>query len=301
MAAKNYTKKISDYGFVSADPLPTDQDLVDHYSSKYYNAPSTSTYQTGYTEDEIRQKKLRAELAIHSLEKSCGGKIAGKILFEVGYGEGFVLDAAKKAGMEIAGVDFTNAGLLRMNEHLAPLVAVENAYSHLDSLIEKGEKFDFCVIQNVLEHVIDPYKMLMSLKKILKDDGVLLINVPNDYSRLQKLAIDKKLIDREFWFGPVEHLHYFNTENLPSYVQSLGFDVLDTYGDFPIDIFLLNEHSNYVMDKSKGKASHNARIMMDLLMAENGIEPYHKFCQAMSGVGIGRNVCVVARPAPEKS
>ena len=301
MAARQYTKKTSQYGYVSADPLPSDQDLTDHYSSKYYNAPSTSTYQTGYTEDELRQKKLRANLTVHSLLKTCGAAVSGKVLFEVGYGEGFVLDAAKQAGMDIAGVDFTDAGLIRMNKHLAPHVAVENAYTHLDSLIEQNQKFDFCVIQNVLEHVIDPQKMLSSLKQILKPDGILLINVPNDYSRLQKMAIDKGFIDREFWFGPVEHLHYFNTENLPPYVESLGFDILDIYGDFPIDFFLLNEHSNYVMDKSKGKASHNARIMLDLLMSENGIEPYHKFCQAMSGVGIGRNVCVVARPSKGQS
>lgn len=295
MNARTYSKKISGHGYISADPLPSDQDLADHYSSKYYNAPSTSTYQTGYSDEEIQQKKLRANLVIHSLEQAYGASLAGKSLFEVGYGEGFILDAAQKAGMEIAGVDFTNAGLMRMNAHLSPFAAAENAYSHLEALIGSNKKFDVCVIQNVLEHVIDPEKLLLSLKTLLKPDGLLLINVPNDYSRLQKLALDRKYIDREFWFGPVEHLHYFNTENLPLYAKSLGFDVLDMYGDFPIDIFLLNEHSNYVMDKSKGKASHKARVMLDLLMAEHGMDAYHRFCQAMSGVGIGRNVCVVVR------
>jgi len=156
MNARIYAKKASNYGYISADPLPSEQDLTEHYSSKYYNAPSTSTYQTGYTDEEIQQKELRAQLVVHSLQHAYGKSLAGKCLFEVGYGEGFILDSAQKAGLEISGVDFTNAGVMRMNPHLNSFVAAENAYNHLDTLVKSNKKFDFCVMQNVLEHVIDP-------------------------------------------------------------------------------------------------------------------------------------------------
>ena len=295
MENKKYNQVKSTYGFISASPLPTEAELTEHYSSKYYDAPQTATYQTGYDDAEIAQKKLRASLAIHALQQACSGDVKGKKLFEVGCGEGFILQAGQDAGMQIAGVDFTDAGIMRMNPQLKPFVTDENAYTHLDRLIAEGTKFDFCVIQNVLEHVIDPEGLLKNLKRIINPGGLILVNVPNDFSDLQKLAIEKGFINREFWFGPVEHLHYFNTDNLPKFVTAMGFDVVDAYGDFPIDFFLLNEHANYVMDKSKGKASHRARIMLDLLMAEKGMANYHKFCQAMSGVGVGRNICVIAR------
>lgn len=290
-----YNRKLSPFGYISADPLPSEKELAEHYSSKYYDAPSTATYQLGYTDDELKQKKIRADLVIHAISQLYSNEVQGKTLFEVGYGEGFILDAAAKAGMDIDGVDFTDAGVLRMNPHLRDKVEAKNAYEHLEDLIQHNKKYDICVIQNVLEHVIDPDRMLNLLKSILKPGGHLLVNVPNDYSGLQKLALEKEFIDRDFWFGPVEHLHYFNTENLPPYIASKGFIVKDMFGDFPIDIFLLNQHANYVADRSKGKAAHNARIMLDLLMADKGMEAYHRFCQAMSGVGIGRNICVIAQ------
>lgn len=298
MTQKTYNRKKTEFGFISADPLPTEAELSEHYSSKYYNAPSTATYQTGYSQDELEQKKIRAELVVYSLSQ-LPDTLTGKTLFEVGCGEGFILDAAQKAGMIVEGVDFTDAGIMRMNPHLRDRMTAENAYEYLERTIASGRTFDACVIQNVLEHVIDPDRMLGLLKSILKPNGLLLVNVPNDYSALQELALQKGYIERDFWFGPVEHLHYFNTENLPPYIGSKGFIVRDMFGDFPIDIFLLNEHANYIADKSRGKAAHNARIMLDLLMSRHGMAAYHRFCQAMSGVGIGRNICVVAQKKEE--
>lgn len=289
-----YKKKQNGYGFYSANPLPTPQEVKDHYTDKYYEDPWNGTYQKQYSSDEISQKILRADLTVHAI-KCALGELSGKSFYEVGYGEGFILRAAKNAGMVIDGVDFTDSGLKALNSDLSGDVYVGDAYTRIDSLIADHKTYDACVIQNVLEHVIDPDDMLDKINNLLNPDGVVLINVPNDYSALQMKALELGFIDREFWFGPIEHLHYFNTDNLPKFIETKEFDVVDMYGDFPIDFFLMNPNSNYIADKTKGKGAHNARIILDLLMAEKGMDAYHKFCQAMSGVGIGRNVCVIAR------
>jgi len=295
----SYKKKKSSYGFYSATPLPTLEQLTEHYSDKYYEDPWNTTYQINYTQEEILHKKLRADLALFVIKKELLGVLAGKTFVEIGFGEGFALKAAQEKGMHISGVDFTDSGLKMMNPDLLKYVAIEDAYAHIDKLIAQNMQFDACVIQNVLEHVIDPIEMIERIRAILKPNGIVVINVPNDYSDLQMKALETGAIDREFWFGPVEHLHYFNTDNLPKFIEAHGLSVKDMYGDFPIDFFLMNDHSNYVMDKTKGKQAHTARVTLDLLMANKGIEAYHQFCQALSAVGVGRNVCVVAQKSGE--
>lgn len=299
-AAKNlkqqYTTKQTEDGYYIIDPMPSDAELHDYYANKYYTDDSSSqSYQAQYSDDEMQQKNLKADQYLYAIEKAIGS-VKDKKLFEVGFGEGFLLNKADQAGMEIDGVDFTSTGLRAMNPHLEEKLNFGDAYAYIDSLIEKGEaQFDVCVLQNVLEHITDPAGLLANLKKLLKPGGVIVGNVPNDYSRLQLKAMETGLIDKEFWFAPIDHLYYFNTENFKTIFEKSGLRVVDMFGDFPIDMFLFNENANYVKDGSKGRGAHQARLTLDLLLSENGLPAYHQFCQALSGVGMGRNVCIIAQ------
>ena len=51
-----------------------------------------------------------------------------------------------------------------------------------------------------------------------------------------------------------------------------------------IDYFLLNPHSNYVLNKSVGKDAHRARIRAELLLSEKNND------DVLSATGLGSNV-----------
>ena len=119
----------------------------------------------------------------------------------------------------------------------------------------------------------------------------------NDFSRIQMKAKAQGLISRQFWVAPPQHLHYFNTITLPSFLAAMGFATLDAFADFPIEFFLYHPGSNYIENSSAGKQAHKARVELDLLLAENGVAPLHGLCQAMTRCGVGRNVTVIARPS----
>jgi len=102
-------------------------------------------------------------------------------------------------------------------------------------------------------------------------------------------------VDHDYWFLPPQHLHYFNIDTIGPFMESVGFEVVDMFGDFPIELFLFHPGSNYAVNRENGPAAHRARVALDLLLAERGIENYYRFCQAMSACGIGRNVCVLVR------
>lgn len=79
------------------------------------------------------------------------------------------------------------------------------------------EKFDIVVATEVLEHLKDPARHLLEIRRLLKDNGVFLVSLPNEnmlYHRLMSLfglGIDY------FAFKPFKHLH------LPTISQSRKF------------------------------------------------------------------------------
>lgn len=282
-------------GYISASPLPNVEELSQFYAETYYQQPSTSTYQTIYSNQELEQKRLRAALLLYALKTAHTGAV-GRAFLKVGCGEGFVLQAAHDAGFDVAGIDFSSYGVNAFHPHLQDRLSTGDAFDLLDARIADGTKADVCVLQNVVEHVINPEGLMARIKKALNPGGLVVVNVPNDFSRTQEKLKELGHVDQDYWFLPPQHLHYFNVDTIGPFMENAGFEVVDMFGDFPIEMFLFHPGSNYAINADNGPGAHRARLEMDLLLAERGIENYHRFCQAMAACGIGRNVSVVARP-----
>jgi SAM-dependent methyltransferase len=292
----HFTKVTAAEGYISAFPQPNASELSQFYSELYYQKPQTTTYQQTYPPEELEQKRLRARLLMHALEQFHDKRARDTDFLEIGSGEGFVLKAATDADYQTKGIDFSSFGLSKFHPELMDRLDTGDAFDLLDRYIAKGGKTDICVLQNVLEHVIDPVGLMGRIKGMLSDGGLMAVTVPNDFSRLQQRASELRLIDDEYWFLPPQHLHYFNPASLETFLNSMGFEVLDAYGDFPIELFLFHPGSNYVRDPSAGPKAHAARVALDLLLAEKGMGLYHAFCKAMTGCGFGRNVTMIVRP-----
>ena len=57
---KNYKIEKTKEGYFEAIPRPTQQELDNFYKNLYFGEGVTDTYPDNYTNDEIAQKKLRA-------------------------------------------------------------------------------------------------------------------------------------------------------------------------------------------------------------------------------------------------
>ena len=90
----------------------------------------------------------------------------------------------------------------------------------LTTIDEVDDKFDFVFACEVLEHIVDPLGFLNSCKKNLKDDGKLVLTVPNFDSPI------KKLMGR-FWYGYIvkEHLWYFGRLPIVALLEKNGYEV----------------------------------------------------------------------------
>jgi len=289
---KKFDKKELIEGYVTVDPLPSTEDLEKYYTEKYYQAPQSSSYQLDYPPIEYEYKRLKYNVILHAAKQN--GISRGDFL-DIGAGEGFFMKAAHNQGYSVKGIDFSSFGVEKFHPELVSMLHAGDSYKLIDAFASKEIKFDLCSSVNVLEHVIDPNLFLEKVKTVMKPNGILSITVPNDFSSIQKFLLKENMIDREFWFAPPDHLQYFNTKNLPEYLESRGFSVIDAFSDFPIDLFLLHPGSNYVMDGKNGPSAHKARMMLDLLIAENGFDKYLNYYRAMFQVGLGRDITVLLK------
>lgn len=90
----------------------------------------------------------------------------------------------------------------------------------------KKEKFAYIVLLDILEHVVNPQKLLSESKERLKEGGRLIITLPNDYHILNKtrFIFNKPLTEDPF--APYGHLHYFSIKDGERFLIKNGFKIL---------------------------------------------------------------------------
>lgn len=94
-------------------------------------------------------------------------------------------------------------------------VITGDLYESLDDFHSQGRKFSLVVLDNILEHVLDPANLINKIKNVLYDtDSAVLVRVPNDFTFIQSFLKENKMVDKEYWVAPPGHLNYFNSTNL---------------------------------------------------------------------------------------
>lgn len=150
---------------------------------------------------------------------------ASRIL-EIGCAEGGLarsLRLARPASkLEIVGVELFEA-------------AAEKAANVLDRvMIGNVERMDLpyenyfdCVIfADVLEHLIDPWRMLMRAKKFLRRGGVIVASIPNvQHSRVLVNLIFGRWEYEQYGIMDSTHLRFFTRKSIDTLFQSTGYEL----------------------------------------------------------------------------
>lgn len=104
----------------------------------------------------------------------------------------------------------------------------------------QDQKFDQIAAFQVLEHTVNPRQFLLDMKKVLKDNGTIFIEVPNLYDPL--LVLWPIAAYKKFYYHDA-HNFYFSLKSLKFLCQQTGFKIEQYY--FLQDYNLFNHLSWY--------------------------------------------------------
>ena len=161
---------------------------------------------------------------IKKILEHCSGK---QTLLELGCGYGRITKSLAPYFSKITAVDGS--------QDLINMAKQENSsanISYISSLIETlelDEKFDLVLLCCVLEHVLDPQQVLKKSASFLKDNGSLLIIVPNCRSlhrRIGKqLGIIKELNELNASDREYGHRRVYSLEELSKDIKQAGLNI----------------------------------------------------------------------------
>jgi len=283
--------RINRFGFHELREKPTPEALQEWYAQTYYQETPDTGYEQVYSPEEkafFNNKTEQKYLVLQNLLPINNGE---KMRFlDVGCGEGWGLQYFADKGWEVSGLDFSEFGCRHQNPGCLEFVTTGDIYRNVKVLVEKEGQFDCIWLDNVLEHVLDPLDILVDLHKLLSQKGVLMIEVPNDCSAVQHHLLENKTISKSYWIAPFEHISYFNKDGLLAICSEAGLICKDLMGDYAIDLSLFNKLTNFVEQKTTGKACHQQRIAIENFLHDISPEKTNALYRSLANMGLGRQV-----------
>ncbi|UCD31125.1 MAG: class I SAM-dependent methyltransferase [Desulfobacterales bacterium] len=139
--------------------------------------------------------------------------VDGKLL-DIGCGNGTYLAAVEELGWHGFGCESNSSAAQYATKSLGLEVQAED----FEAVVYPEKHFDVITMWHSLEHFSDPKKIIGKVRKLLKDDGVLMIGIPNFYS------FDRKLF-KESWNGLEIPLHawHFTPASIRYLLKNNGF------------------------------------------------------------------------------
>ncbi len=199
------------------NPRPSDQDLDKLYSyDNYFDNQGPLEY-SQYIEKRLAHFRNRINKIKNYLHKPS----PPPILLEIGAATGEFLALASEAGFETHGIELSEGAREKaLKTH--GITLTDTPTSELPD-----NSFDVIHMNHVLEHLPDPGQTISECFRLLKNNGILCLEVPNevlnDLDRVRYfLGRRKKVMDSH----SLHHSYFFTPETLSSLVRKGGFETV---------------------------------------------------------------------------
>lgn len=139
-------------------------------------------------------------------------------MLDIGTFKGEFLEVVREMGANVYGLELQRE-------------AVEIAHQKLPGRVIKADvhdtqypqtDFDLITLSGLIEHVVDPGRMLKRVFELLKPGGLIMLQTPNSASLLARLM-------RQYWppYSPVERIYLFGREALERSLTQHGFERIE--------------------------------------------------------------------------
>jgi SAM-dependent methyltransferase len=159
-------------------------------------------------------------------------------VLEIGCGKGYTLKKLLELGKAnyIAGIEIDTKAADEARNHLDYVVCED--IEQMSSLPFEKNFFDFIIFADVLEHLVNPWKVLDLVREYLNDKGSVIATVPN---LRHKSVIAPLVFKGRFNYDPegglldISHLRFYTKESIISLFKISGYPKIEFY-DYPLSI-----------------------------------------------------------------
>ncbi|WP_216639153.1 class I SAM-dependent methyltransferase [Mycobacterium asiaticum] len=137
---------------------------------------------------------------------------------DVGFGNGSLLMTAKEFGFDVFGIDLRKKNVEDIEAFGVP--AHQGTLHSAISSVEFASKPTVISMADVVEHEPFPLDSLRLAREFIRDDGVLLVSMPNASAPLWDYWNAADL--NPYWYE-IEHYHNFGRERLYAVLEKSGF------------------------------------------------------------------------------
>lgn len=151
-------------------------------------------------------------------------------LLDLGAGEGALSLKLKKFGFDVYATDIS-AEIFKVKD-------IPFKIANLDKNIPYTDNFFDCIVcVELLEHLKNPWITMEEIRRVLKQNGLLVLTTPNIHNLSSKLRFF--LFNKFYGFNatkitsPMEHIHPFTVTELKLMLNENGFKLLKILYDRP--------------------------------------------------------------------
>lgn len=199
-------------GLVSTYPFPESDTIEEHYR-KGFNEGNyrlrleySKEYASVYNADiKILQHRLKS----HNLN------IRGLKVLDIGCFTGVFLELLQDRGADVYGLELQSQAVEIANRKMPGRIFKADYSSNDFPQIQ----FDVITMFSLMEHVVDPIKLLKRSTELLKSNGILMMQTQDPNTLIAKIM-------GKYWlpYIPVEHFHYFSRNAFGKILSGLGYE-----------------------------------------------------------------------------
>jgi SAM-dependent methyltransferase len=212
-------------GLVFVNPRPSEADLVKMYRSLTYFTSRTELFEIARIRDGLSfNLTMDVDEWYGTIARRIKTHAAGGAILDVGGGSGRFLKFIKDNYPEF------DPTLIEVNENLCQIASEVFGLTTFSGTIEQlklaDRKFDVVVSIATIEHIRDPASYLATIRRLMKDGGVLYMTMPR-LGRLSRTLSTSAIYDV---FPPL-HLNFFDVDSMRAIIQThnIPFSVSETF------------------------------------------------------------------------
>ncbi len=148
-------------------------------------------------------------------------------MLDAGCGDGINLlgisEIAKRNNLpiDIFALDYNQ---LRIERSHASQVQAKITTASIINAPFKDSTFEIILCNHVLEHIPDDSIALASLKRMLKDDGIIILGVPNERCAMARI---RNYILQPYILFTTDHCNFYTLNTFTKMIKESGFQIID--------------------------------------------------------------------------